>query len=121
MTTAPHALRTTILYQRLTGLSASGGVYQGVALRPGVTPVNADASVRPVLIITDDHLGPLAAHLAQTQAGAVLATGGVLSNLATVARELGIPMVSLNASQIDRIENGAAVTVDGNTGTVTIR
>ena len=47
-------------------------------------------------------------------------TGGVLSHAATVAREFGIPAVAGIPGVTSRIPNGATVSIDGSTGTVTV-
>ena len=44
----------------------------------------------------------------------------MISHAAIVARELGIPAAVSVADATRRIRDGATVTVDGNTGTVTI-
>lgn len=55
-------------------------------------------------------------------AGAVVTeTGGVLSHAAILARELGIPAVLAVPGALQRIPDGAIVTVDGDDGTIRVR
>jgi rifampicin phosphotransferase len=69
-----------------------------------------------IAITTDASWGPL--FLA---AGAVVVeTGATISHAAIVSRELGIPAAVSVADATRRIKNGSTVTVDGNTGTVTV-
>ena len=53
-------------------------------------------------------------------AGVVVETGGILSHAATVAREFGIPAVAQIRGVTSLIPDGATVTIDGSTGTVTV-
>jgi pyruvate,water dikinase len=54
-------------------------------------------------------------------AGAVVVeTGSVVSHAAIVSRELGIPAAVSVADATRRIQNGTIITVDGNTGMVTV-
>jgi pyruvate,water dikinase len=50
----------------------------------------------------------------------VVETGVMISHAAIVARELGIPAVVSVPDATRRIPDGALVTVDGDTGTVTV-
>jgi pyruvate,water dikinase len=50
--------------------------------------------------------------------GVILETGGYLSHGAIVAREFGIPAVANLAGVLDRLTDGALVTVDGDRGRV---
>jgi rifampicin phosphotransferase len=51
--------------------------------------------------------------------GIVLETGGMLAHASCLAREYGFPAVQLPGA-LGRIPDGALVTVDGDTGTVTL-
>jgi pyruvate,water dikinase len=53
-------------------------------------------------------------------AGVVAESGGILSHSAIVAREYGIPCVVSVADACSRIPDGAALVVDGTTGTVVV-
>jgi phosphohistidine swiveling domain-containing protein len=50
----------------------------------------------------------------------VVETGAMVSHAAIVARELGLPAAVSVTGATRRIPTGAIVTVDGNTGTVTV-
>ncbi|MQC17102.1 MAG: hypothetical protein DWG82_02565 [Chloroflexi bacterium] len=101
----------------LSGLPASGGDYRGPALvatdASGLSPVEPGY----VLVAREgsaDHLRALC------QAGALVTVGGVLSNLATVARELRIPTVLLEEADIATIHTGHSVRVRGSVGAVEV-
>lgn len=103
---------------QLTGIGASPGRYTGRARV--ITSLDVDSELEPgeviVAITTDASWGPL--FLA---AGAVVVeTGAAISHAAIVARELGIPAAASVAGATRRIREGGTITVDGNTGTVTI-
>ena len=53
--------------------------------------------------------------------GLVAETGSVLSHLAILAREFGVPTVVGVAGAVDRFPTGTVVTVDGATGAVEIQ
>ncbi len=81
--------------------------YRAEALQPG------DVMVAPT---TDPSWTPLF-----MSAGAVVCNvGAVASHAAIVSRELGVPCALSVHDATDRIPDGATVTVDGSTGTVTI-
>jgi pyruvate,water dikinase len=102
----------------LRGIPVSPGRYTGrarVILDPRV-----DAALMPgeVLVapVTDTGWTPLF-----LSAGAlVVDVGGPLSHGSTVAREFGIPAVVNVKDGTQRIRTGQWVTVDGNTGAVTV-
>jgi pyruvate,water dikinase len=69
-----------------------------------------------VAVTTDAAWGPL--FLA---AGAVVVeTGAAISHAAIVSRELGIPAAASVPGATRHIRTGSMITVDGNTGVVTI-
>ncbi|HMG44818.1 MAG TPA: PEP/pyruvate-binding domain-containing protein [Acidimicrobiales bacterium] len=95
------------------GTGAGGGVGSG--------PVTYDAEDPPkgsVLVTTTlaPGLGPLLPRLA----GIVAETGSVLSHLAILAREAGVPTVVGYTGAADDLPEGVVVEVDGATGQVTI-
>jgi rifampicin phosphotransferase len=96
------------------GTGAGGGTGGG--------PVTYDADDPPtgsVLVTTtlSPGLGPLLPRLA----GIVSETGSVLSHLAILAREAGVPTVVGYAGAKEDLPEGAAVFVDGDAGRVTIQ
>jgi len=95
------------------GTGAGGGIGHG--------PVTYDAADPPagsVLVTTtlQPGLGPLLSRLE----GIVAETGSVLSHLAILAREAGVATVVGYARATDDLPEGAVVTVNGDTGQVTI-
>jgi pyruvate,water dikinase len=94
------------------GTGAGGGVGRG--------PVTYDSNDPPsgsVLVTTTltPGLGPLLTRLN----GIVAETGSVLSHLAILAREAGVPTVVGYANAVRDLPEGAEVKVDGETGRVT--
>jgi rifampicin phosphotransferase len=103
---------------QLTGIGVSPGRYTGRARV--ITSLAVDSELEPgeviVAVTTDASWGPL--FLA---AGAVVVeTGAAISHAAIVARELGIPAAVSVTGATRRIRDGSTITVDGNTGTVTV-
>ncbi len=103
---------------QLHGIGVSPGRYTGRARI--ITSLAVESALEPgeviVALTTDASWGPL--FLA---AGAVVVeTGSVISHAAIVSRELGIPAVVSVANVTQRIGHGTTITVDGNTGTVTV-
>ena len=64
-------------------------------------------------------LEPGLAGLLPRAAGLVAETGSVLSHLAILARELGVPTVVGVSDALERFPSGSTVIVDGSTGEVT--
>ncbi len=101
-----------------TGVGGSHGVYTGrvrvvtelaqcEALEPGevlVSPIT-DAAWTPLFLVAG---------------AAVVDVGGLNSHAVVVCRELGIPCVISVGDGTTRLRDGVEVTVDGNTGTVTV-
>jgi pyruvate,water dikinase len=96
------------------GTGAGGGSATGT-----VTYDNEDPPTGSVLVTTtlSPGLGPLLPRLK----GIVAETGSVLSHLAILAREAGVPTVVGYAGATDDLPEGAVVQVDGDTGRVTIQ
>ncbi|HJR26831.1 MAG TPA: PEP-utilizing enzyme, partial [Acidimicrobiales bacterium] len=95
------------------GTGAGGGIARG--------PVTHDAEDPPpgsVLVTTtlSPGLGPRLVHLV----GIVAETGSVLSHLAILAREASVATVVGYAGAVEDLPEGTVVTVDGDTGRVTI-
>ena len=95
------------------GTGAGGGVCTGV-----VTHDVADPPTGSVLVTTTltPGLGPLLPRLR----GIVAETGSVLSHLAILAREAGVATVVGYANATQELRDGTTVTVDGETGRVTV-
>ncbi|MFG1947203.1 PEP/pyruvate-binding domain-containing protein [Nonomuraea sp. NPDC048826] len=103
----------------LAGTPGSRGAATGVAR---IVRGPADfGRVRPGDILVCPFTDPAWTPLLRVAAGVVTEIGGVLSHAAIVAREHGIPAVLGVADATVRLDDGAPVTVDGATGTVTTR
>jgi pyruvate,water dikinase len=103
---------------RLQGIGVSSGRYTGRARV--ITSLDVENNLAPgdviVAATTDASWGPL--FLA---AGAVVVeTGATVSHAAIVSRELGIPAAVSVADATRCIRDGAMITVDGDTGIVTV-
>ena len=96
------------------GTGAGGGSGSGP-----VTYDNDDPPTGSVLVTTtlSPGLGPLLSRLK----GIVAETGSVLSHLAILAREAGVPTVVGYAGATEDLPEGAIVLVDGDSGRVTIQ
>jgi rifampicin phosphotransferase len=96
------------------GTGAGGGSGSGP-----VTYDNNDPPTGSVLVTTtlSPGLGPLLPRLK----GIVAETGSVLSHLAILAREAGVPTVVGYSGATDDLPEGAVVLVDGDSGRVTIQ
>jgi pyruvate,water dikinase len=115
---AGHDIQPAKPGERLQGLPACPGSATGRA-RVIKDPSDAlDLEVGDVLVapMTDPGWTPLFA----SAAAVVADVGSQLSHAAIVSRELGIPCVVGLADATVRIPDGAMVSVDGSTGTVTI-
>ena len=94
------------------GRGAGGG--RGV----GVVGTAADPALGTVLVVRT--LEPGLAATLPGRAGLVAETGSVLSHLAIVARELGVPTVVGVTDAVDRFPPGTRIVVDGHTGQVEV-
>lgn len=102
----------------LAGLGVSPGSHTGPArvVRSLIDDVDLEPGDVLVAMTTDSSWGPLF-----LTAGAVVCqTGAAISHAAIVSRELGIPAAVSVQDCTTRIADGTVVTVDGNTGTVTV-
>ena len=105
-----------------------GEVLQGAAGSPGVVTGRARVVLDPsdprgletgeilVAPVTDPAWTPLFI----PAAGVVVDVGAPLSHAVIVSRELGVPCACSVHQAAQRIPDGALITLDGNTGTVTI-
>jgi pyruvate,water dikinase len=102
----------------LKGVACSAGEYTGTAriILDPFDPCGLDAGDILVTLNTDPSWTPL--FLAS---GAVVVNlGAVGSHASIVSRELGIPCVASVADATKKIPDGANITVNGSTGTITI-
>lgn len=105
---------------QLAGLGVSPGTARGPARVLRDAAAAAELEVQPgdilVLPVFDAPMGPLFV----PAGGIVVETGGMLSHAAIVAREYGIPAVVGAKAATQVIRDGDIVTVDGDSGVVTI-
>lgn len=102
----------------LTGAAGSGGVATG---RARVVLDAADPSgLEPGDVLVAPQTDPSWVPLFVPAVAVVVNVGAMGSHAMIVSRELGIPCVASVAGATERIPDGAIVTVDGSTGTVTI-
>ena len=107
-------IRTQCFQEVGGGTGAGGGVARG--------PVTYDADAPPsgsVLVTTT--LTPGLAPLLGRLEGIVAETGSVLSHLAILAREAGVATVVGYSGALDDLPEGVTVTVNGDTGQVTVQ
>jgi pyruvate,water dikinase len=102
----------------LKGVAASSGVATGTA-RVILDPAQLD-DFEPGDVLVAPQTDPSWAPLFLAASAVVVNVGAVGSHAMIVSRELGIPCVPSVADATVRITSGMTVTVDGNTGTVTI-
>jgi phosphohistidine swiveling domain-containing protein len=103
---------------RLRGLAASGGVYEGTARRVS-GPTEFDRIVQGDVLLTESTTE--AFNILLPLLGAIVTdSGGLLSHSAIVAREYGIPGVVGTRNATDLIPDGTRVRVDGDAGEVTV-
>lgn len=104
----------------LTGMPVSAGTATGrarvVRSAEAAEEVTLEAGEVLVAPYTDAPWTPLFV----PAAAVVVETGGILSHASTVAREFGIPAVVAVKGATRLIKTGQIVTVDGNTGQVTV-
>ena len=101
---------------RLRGLAASGGAYEGPARRVA-GPTEFDRIQKGDVLVTESTTE--AFNILLPLLGAIVTdSGGLLSHAAIVAREYGIPGVVGTREGTDRIPDGRKVTVDGDAGEV---
>ena len=102
----------------LKGAAGSGGIATG---RARVVLDAADPQgLEPGDILVAPQTDPSWVPLFVAAAGVVVNVGAMGSHAMIVSRELGIPCVASVAGATEIIRDGAIITVDGNSGTVTI-
>ncbi len=102
----------------LTGAAGSGGAATG---RARVVLDAADpVGLEPGDILIAPQTDPSWVPLFVPAAGVVVNVGAMGSHAMIVSRELGIPCVASVADATKKIPDGATITVDGSTGTVTV-
>ncbi|HET9298773.1 MAG TPA: PEP-utilizing enzyme [Candidatus Polarisedimenticolaceae bacterium] len=109
---APHE------QDRLRGLAASRGIYEGPARRVN-GPTEFGRIAKGDVLVTQSTTEAFNI-LLPLLGGIVTDAGGLLSHAAIVAREYGIPGVVGTRSATEHIPDGARVRVDGNKGEVTV-
>jgi phosphohistidine swiveling domain-containing protein len=95
------------------GTGAGGGVGSGIVTHDESNP--AEGSVLVIRTLRPG-LGPLLNRLS----GVVSETGSVLSHLAILAREAGVPVVVGYADAVDHFEEGVEVGINGDSGEISI-
>ena len=95
------------------GTGAGGGVGRGRVTHDAQDPPTGSVLVTTTL---SPGLGPLLTRLS----GIVSETGSVLSHLAILSREAGVPTVVGYANATTDLQEGVEVTVDGDSGRVTV-
>jgi pyruvate,water dikinase len=103
---------------RLRGLAASGGIYEGTARRVA-GPTEFGRIVQGDVLLTESTTEAFNI-LLPLLGGIVTDNGGLLSHAAIVAREYGIPGVVGTREGTERIADGVRVRVDGDAGEVTV-
>ena len=108
--------------------ASAGDVLQGGPGAPGevtgtarvvLDPIEAP-DLEPDDILVAPTTDPSWASLFLTVAGVVVNVGAVGSHAAIVCRELGVPCATSVHDATERIPDGATITIDGSTGTVTV-
>lgn len=108
----PERIASFPLMKKLSVYGVSPGVASGIVVRES-TKLLSDTPC----ILFAERLAPEIAELFPKLKGIVAKEGGVLSHLAILAREFGIPVV-VDPDAYRRVEAGERVTVDGNKGVV---
>jgi pyruvate,water dikinase len=102
----------------LTGIPASAGTASGRATV--ITDIGDIARFQPGDVLVAPQTDPSWTPLFLVASAVVVDVGAPSSHAMIVSRELGIPCVAAVADATVRIADGALVTVDGSSGTVTI-
>jgi pyruvate,water dikinase len=102
----------------MRGVGVSAGRVTGTAVIMAEGPVLDGLPEDAIAVLPS--LDPAGSVLLPRVRGVVLARGGLLAHAAILAREYGVPMVTGIDDAPARIRHGAAITVDGDTGVVTV-
>lgn len=109
-------------------IATAGAVLQGGPGAPGVATGRARIvrdptdpfAIEPGDILVAATTDPAWTPLFLSAAGVVVNVGAVASHAVIVSRELGVPCAVSVVNATERIPDGATITVDGATGTVTV-
>lgn len=102
---------------QLRGMPTSGGVVTGVARV--VKSLDEIGRVKQGEIMVCNSTDPGWTPVFLLLAGAVFETGGAFAHCSCISREYGIPAIQIPGA-LNKIPDGAVITVDGNTGAITI-
>jgi pyruvate,water dikinase len=105
------------LGDRIEGIGASPGVVEGRAV---VVLDPADAEMRDGDILVARNTDPAWASILFLSAGLISDIGGLMSHIAVVARELGLPCAVNTRTATQAIRTGDHIRLDGTTGIVDI-
>ena len=99
-------------------LDRGSGAGRGAGGGRGMGRVSTSTTPEPGAVLVVRTLDPALAPLLPQLGGLVAETGSVLSHLAILAREFGVPTVVAVEGALDRFLDGSIVVVDGTTGEV---
>lgn len=102
---------------RLVGVPCSGGVVTGEALV--ITDVKGRPDVKDKILVTA-MTDPGWVFFLATAKGVIARKGSLLSHTAIISRELGIPSIVGVENAMNAIHTGDIITMNGNTGEITI-
>ena len=104
---------------KLKGRPASIGHIKGRA-RVILDAAEAESTLEKGDILVTKMTDPNWTHLFPNLGGIITERGGILSHPAIIAREYGIPAVVSCKDATTEIPDGATISLDGQTGTITI-
>jgi pyruvate,water dikinase len=128
-TTSMAMVAVSLLERAPVGSVTPGAVVQGLGVgteaytgraRVASRPEDALATIEPGDVLVVSFTTPAYNAVLAVCGAVVTEEGGVLAHAAVLARELGIPAVVGAASALTKIEDGAQVTVDPTTGSVSL-
>lgn len=102
----------------LRGIAASSGTYTGRARVCLPSPIPPDVEDGDILVAVD--AGPDWTPVFAVLGAVVLDRGAAWQHAAVVAREFGVPAVTGTKEGTKVVRDGATITVDGDTGIVTL-